>query len=80
MNDYYMDYFDLEILNCKLHIRPCLILEAFYDKICIRKYAFTTSHPAVRSFYAVNDNLNEDEQKILNSMDPGTIREMLIQP
>lgn len=70
-----MDYLDR--LNCKHTVRPCMLLESLWLKDCIRKYAITTYHPAVRNFIEVSNELTEREHQVLNSIDNTTIYDML---
>jgi hypothetical protein len=72
-----MDYFNLNILSCKHDVRPCLVIDAILNKIYIRKNAFTTSHPAVKTFYALTDNMHNSELNVLNSIDNETIGHIL---
>jgi hypothetical protein len=67
--DYYTDYFNPQILNCKHNVRPCLLIEALLNKTYIRKNALSTSHPAVQAFYSVTDNMNRKELEVLNKID-----------
>jgi hypothetical protein len=54
-----------------------MVIDALLNKIYVRKNAFSTSHPAVQTYYALTDNMHNSELDILNSIDNETIAHIL---
>ena len=64
-------------ITCNHKVRPCMILECLYLKVCIRKYAITSYHPSVRNYIEASNELNDTEIKILDGIDNTTIYDMI---